>query len=311
MIRKKQIKLQRDCGSRPRTGLKTRFFALCLTAMVTVLTGSQTQAAEKSWGLHFPFPGEVPKGNESAEYLKGFDAYYVGESEEKVIYLTFDAGYENGYTDAILDTLKKTEVPATFFLVGTYIRDYPDLVKRMVNEGHIVGNHTMSHPNMSKISDKESFSRELFKAEEQYKNATNQDMPKYYRPPEGTYSEPNMQMAKELGYKTIFWSLAYADWDANKQPTKDAAFSKLIPRIHSGAILLLHSTSKTNSIILEDLINEYKKMGYSFKSLDELSKSAAQSAVTQSDAVSVNSKDDEANLARYFDRLREWEVSMY
>ncbi len=229
-------------------------------------------AKEGNWGLGYPTPGEKPTGNESAEFMEKFDAYYVGSSDDKIIYLTFDAGYENGFTPAILDILKKTNVPAAFFLVGTYIRDNPEIIRRMVEEGHIVANHTMHHPDMTKIADKESFLKELAKSEEVYKEITNQDMPKYYRPPQGKYSQSNMQMAKELGYKTIFWSLAYADWDVKKQPSKEAAFSKLIPRLHPGAVILLHNTSKTNAEILEELINKYKELGYTFKNLDDLTK---------------------------------------
>ena len=231
------------------------------------------EAKEGNWGVSHSNPGTTPTGNESAEHLKEYNAYYVGNASEKVIYLTFDAGFENGYTESVLDTLKKNHVPAAFFLVGTYIRDNPDLVKRMVNEGHIVANHTMSHPDMSAISDKTAFTKELSQTEEFYKSVIEKDMPHYYRPPRGTYSESNMKMANELGYKTIFWSLAYVDWNVDKQPSKEEAFSKLVPRIHPGAVLLLHNTSKTNADILDELISEYKKLGYEFKTLDDLTKS--------------------------------------
>lgn len=222
------------------------------------------------WGLGFPTPGQTPQGNETAEFLKKYDSYYVDPSGEKVIYLTFDAGFENGLTESILNTLEEKQVPAAFFLVGTYIRDHADLVTKMLADGHIVANHTMSHPDMSAISDRASFQKELAQTEEEYQKVTGQNMPKFYRPPRGKYSEENIKMAKELGYKTIFWSLAYMDWDQKKQPTKEAAFSKLIPRIHPGAIVLLHSTSKTNAEILGELIDKYKEMGYTFKSLNEL-----------------------------------------
>jgi len=227
-------------------------------------------ASDGNWGLGYPNPGETPQGNENAEYLKKFNAYYVGNNDEKVIYLTFDAGYENGYTESILDTLKKNNVPATFFLVGTYIRDNPELIKRMEKDGHIVGNHTMNHPDMSAISSKEAFLKELSETEDIYESIVGKEMLKYYRPPKGKYSESNMQMANDLGYKTMFWSLAYVDWYDDKQPTKEEAFAKLLPRIHPGAVLLLHSTSKTNSVILEELIQNYRQMGYEFKSIENL-----------------------------------------
>ena len=140
----------------------------------------------------------------------------------------------------------------------------------MVREGHIVGNHTYHHPDMSLISDKESFKKELTSLEELYKEITGEEMPKYYRPPQGKFSEENLRMADELGYKTIFWSLAYVDWYKDDQPTKEQAFSKLIPRIHPGAVVLLHSTSDTNEMILDELLTKWKDLGYTFKTLDDL-----------------------------------------
>ena len=223
-----------------------------------------------SWGLSFQQEGQTPIGPAGADVLQTYDAAYVGNTKEKVLYLTFDAGYENGCTAQILDTLKEHGVKAAFFLVGNYIEKNPDLVKRMVDEGHIVANHTMHHPDMSKISDKEAFSKELTDLETLYRETTGKEMPKYYRPPQGIYSEKNLQMAKELGYKTVFWSLAYADWNNNAQPTKEQAFQKLLPRTHNGAVILLHSTSKTNAEILGDLLTHWKNAGYRFDTIDTL-----------------------------------------
>lgn len=235
------------------------------------VTTANSNAINNNWGLSFSEPGKAPSGNASSDFLKQYDAYYIGNSNEKKIYLTFDAGFENGYTPTILDILKKNNVKATFFLVGNYIKTSPDLVKRMVDEGHIVGNHTFSHPDMSKIANIDSFKKELLKLEEIFKETTGNDMStKYYRPPQGKYNEENLKQAHELGYKTIFWSLAYVDWITDKQPTKEHAFEKL-SRIHPGAIVLLHSTSKTNSEILDELINKWKSNGYIFSSLDSLS----------------------------------------
>lgn len=230
----------------------------------------KVEASADNWGLGFIQDGQPPKGNATADELKKYDAFYIGNTNEKVIYLTFDAGYENGYTPAILDALKKHNVPATFFLVGNYIATSPILVKRMVEEGHQVANHTYSHPNMSNISTLDAFCNELQKLETIYENIIGQKMIKYYRPPQGKYSEQNLQMAKELGYKTFFWSLAYVDWYNDKQPTKEEAFKKLIGRIHPGAIVLLHSTSKTNSIILDELLTKWEQMGYTFGSLADI-----------------------------------------
>lgn len=227
-------------------------------------------SAEGNWGLSFQQEGEPPVANATADYLKQYNAYYAQNTEEKVLYLTFDAGYENGNTAAILDALKKHNAPATFFLVGNYIETSPDLVKRMVAEGHTVGNHTYHHPDMSKISTQEAFEKELGDLEKLFEETTGQPMTRFYRPPQGKYSESNLKMANEMGYKTFFWSLAYVDWYENKQPTKEEAFKKLLGRIHPGAIVLLHSTSKTNGEILDELLSKWEEMGYQFKSLKEL-----------------------------------------
>lgn len=227
-------------------------------------------SADGNWGLSFQEEGQPPIANASAEDLKKFNAYYAGSTDEKVIYLTFDAGFENGNTPAILDALKKHNAPATFFVVGTFIKSNPDLIKRMQAEGHTVGNHTYHHPDMSKISTKEAFLKELGDVSDEYKKITGTEMTKYYRPPQGKYSEANLEMAKELGYKTFFWSLAYVDWYENAQPTKEEAFDKLLKRIHPGAIVLLHSTSRTNGEILDELLTKWEEMGYSFKPLSNI-----------------------------------------
>ena len=224
----------------------------------------------ENWGLGFGDEGTKPVGNTSANELKKYNAYYVGEGEEKVIYLTFDCGFENGNTEPILDALKKHNVSATFFVVGHFLETAPDLVKRMVEEGHTVGNHTYHHPDMSKISDLASFEKEMGDVETLFKEITGTDMVKYYRPPQGKYSTQNLQMAKDLGYHTFFWSLAYVDWYQDKQPTKEQAFSKLVGRIHPGAIVLLHSTSATNGEILDELLTKWEEMGYRFCPLSDL-----------------------------------------
>ena len=235
---------------------------------VTILRGSALETG--SWGLSFRQEGAPPVGSAGADQLRKLDAAYLGDTTRPVIYLTFDAGYENGATEKILDVLKKHEVKAAFFLVGNYIEKNADLVRRMAAEGHIVGNHTMHHPDMSRITDRTAFEKELKDLEILYKDVTGQDMPKYYRPPQGIYSEENLKMAQELGYKTVFWSLAYVDWNNDSQPTKEQAFSKLLPRIHNGAVVLLHSTSRTNAEILDELLSKWKEMGYRFGTLEEL-----------------------------------------
>jgi len=231
-----------------------------------------TASADGNWGLSFQQEGKPPVANATAEELKQYHACYSGPADEdhKVIYLTFDAGYENGNTPAILAALKKHQVPAAFFVVGNYLETSPELVRQMLSDGHIVANHTFHHPDMSKISTRESFEKELTSLETLFTEITGQTMPKYYRPPQGKYSESNLKMAKEMGYHTFFWSLAYVDWYQDKQPTKEEAFQKLLGRIHPGAVVLLHSTSSTNAAILDELLTKWEEMGYTFESIDKL-----------------------------------------
>ena len=244
--------------------------ALAIAVTVTISIFARSALTTGSWGLSFRQEGAPPIGNAGRDQLARYDAAYIGNTGEKVLYLTFDAGYENGCTAQILDVLKKNQVSAAFFLVGNYIERNPDLVRRMVQEGHIVGNHTMHHYDMSKLSDKAAFSKELTQLETLYRDTVGSEMPKYYRPPQGIYSEENLKMAQELGYKTVFWSLAYVDWNNDSQPTPEQAFQKLLPRTHNGAVVLLHSTSRTNAQILNELIGKWKAEGYRFGTLDEL-----------------------------------------
>ncbi len=231
----------------------------------TVMTGTDV-----NWGLSFNSPDGIPTGTASAEKLKEYNARYIGDTSQKKIYLTFDAGYENGFTEHILDVLKQHNVKAAFFLVGNFIQTSPELVKRMVNEGHTVGNHTMTHPDMSSIADKESFQKELSDLEKLYRETTGKEMLKIYRPPQGKFNEDNLKMAQEMGYATVFWSLAYVDWYNDAQPSKEQAFDKLLPRIHNGAVVLLHSTSQTNSEILDELLTKWEEMGYTLAPLTDL-----------------------------------------
>ena len=246
------------------------FSAIAMAAMLAIGIFHNSALPTGSWGLHFREEGSPPMASAGADQLKQYDAAYIGDPTQKVIYLTFDAGYENGCTEQILDTLKQHDIKAAFFLTGHYVEKNADLVRRMVKEGHIVGNHTMHHPDMSQLTDKEAFQKELADLENTYKEVTGEEMSKYYRPPQGIYSQENLALAKELGYKTVFWSLAYADWNNDAQPTKEQAFSKLLPRIHNGAVVLLHSTSKTNAEILDAVLTKWKEMGYTFQSLDGL-----------------------------------------
>ena len=235
-------------------------------------SASAAIAAAGDWGLSFPTDGLPPVGNASTADLARYNAYYLGDTSQKVIYRTFDCGYENGNTGQILDALKKHNAPAAFFVVGHMIESAPDIVRRMADEGHVVGNHTYHHPDMSSISEQAAFQKELDSLAELYQQTTGRPLSRFYRPPQGKYSEENLKQAQALGYRTIFWSLAYVDWNTDSQPTPAQAYEKLIPRIHDGAIVLLHSTSRTNAEILDELLTKWEAMGYTFKSLEELPK---------------------------------------
>ena len=246
------------------------FGVALLAVMISVSILLNDVMSTGAWGLSFPSEGRPPVGPASNAQLARYDAAYLGDTGRKVLYLTFDAGYENGCTGKILDVLKRQEVPAAFFLVGNYIEKNADLVRRMVAEGHTVGNHTMHHYDMSKLTEPAAFRKELTELEALYEATVGQPMKKYYRPPQGTYSEENLKLAKEMGYKTVFWSLAYVDWNNDRQPTRQQAFDKLLPRVHDGAVVLLHSTSETNAEILEELLTKWKEMGYEFAPIDDL-----------------------------------------
>jgi len=245
---------------------------LCVLAFLNIFAAHvQADSSVIRWGLRYDKGVEIPIGNKSAEYLNEYNSYFHGafDPDAKVLYLTFDAGYENGHTEKILDTLKENNVPATFFLVGTYLKSNPELIRRMVDEGHIVGNHTVSHADMTtKTADE--FGAELRKFEEIYESIISSPTPKYYRPPEGIFNESNLAAASELGYETVLWSATYADWDNKKQPSHEHAFEKLMPRLHPGGIILLHSTSATSTEILGEFIAKCHAEGYEFRGIDEI-----------------------------------------
>lgn len=252
------------------TALAGVTLALFRASAVASAGRAAVPASSDNWGLSYPSPGQAPVGNVSQEELSKYGAYYLGDTSQKVIYLTFDCGYENGNTEQILDALKKHNAPAAFFVVGHMVQSAPEIVKRMAAEGHIVGNHTFHHPDMSAISDQAAFQKELEDLAALYWETTGQELPRFYRPPQGKYNTENLKQAQALGYKTVLWSLAYVDWYTDKQPTAQQAYDKLLPRIHDGAIVLLHSTSSTNAAILDDLLTKWEDMGYRFAPLTEL-----------------------------------------
>ena len=201
-------------------------------------------------------------------YIEELNGIYLG-ADEKVIYLTFDAGYENGNVAKILDTLKKHEVEGAFFILENLINRNPELVTRMKDEGHLVCNHTAKHKDLTKLN-AEEIEKEIKSLETLYAEKIGGEMAPFFRPPEGKFDRNSLQTVKNLGYTTVFWSLAYADWDNNKQPSHDSAKKLLNENVHNGAVILLHPTSQTNAEILDSLISEWKAAGYRFGSLSEL-----------------------------------------
>ena len=201
--------------------------------------------------------------------ISKYDGHYLGDTSHKYIWLTFDEGYENGYTATILDTLKEKGVHAAFFCVGTYIRDSPDLVKRMANEGHVVADHTEDHPSLPDKSDQEVLD-EIYGPAQRYKDLTGKELDRFLRPPSGDYSERTMYITQQSGFKTIFWSFAYEDWLVDQQPGKDYAYKIVMDNLHNGEILLLHAVSSSDTEALPDIIDSIKAQGYEFKSLYDL-----------------------------------------
>lgn len=214
-------------------------------------------------GHEVPYPGK-----EYEELISKHRAFYIGDTSNKEVYLTFDTGYELGNTSFILDILKEENIKAAFFVTGHFLKQNKDLVLRMFKEGHLVCNHTWSHINLNNKS-KEEIANDISKVEKMYYEITNEEMPKYLRPPEGVISEYGLSATDELGYTTIFWSLAYVDWLIDKQKGKEYAYRSVMDNIHNGAIILMHTVSSDNKEALKDIIMALKE-NYEFKTLDDL-----------------------------------------
>lgn len=247
---------------------------------VCMLTVSAMPIAAKqgvqSWYVKREKDHRQPRLDTEQTVIEGNGGYYIDKShgdacDEKVIYLTFDAGYENGNVASILDTLKKEGITAAFFILEHLIDAEPALVRRMQEEGHFVCNHTARHKDITRLS-KEGFAEELEALEKKYEGLTGEKMKRYFRPPEGKYNEETLRWAQEMGYKTVFWSFAYADWDNGSQPDLRRARKKIEDNLHNGAVMLFHPTSKTNALLLPELIRAWKAEGYRFGTLDELTK---------------------------------------
>ncbi|RFA36015.1 delta-lactam-biosynthetic de-N-acetylase [Virgibacillus dokdonensis] len=246
-------------------------FSICavLVILASLCTPLSSLASGYGWGYSKNEAHKIPDIGKYASLLEKYNAYYADSSGEKNVYVTFDNGYEQGYTADILDVLKKHQVPATFFVTGHYVKEEPKLVKRMVREGHIVGNHSYHHPDFT-VMNKENIKKELESLEEAVAAISDQKDMKYLRPPRGMFNEDTLNWANELGYIHIFWSLAFKDWETDKQKGWKYAFDQVKEQIHPGAIILLHTVSSDNAKALEKMIRALQKQGYSFKSLDDL-----------------------------------------
>lgn len=230
--------------------------------------GVNLDTKKVEWGIRRIDNHEQPDlGSKNKKLIDESEDIAIGNKEEKYVYLTFDEGYEAGYTSSILDTLKSNDVKAAFFITGHYLNTQPELVERMIKEGHIVGNHTVNHPSMPSLSE-EKLKEEVMKLHTAVYEKFNYEM-RYLRPPKGEFSQSTLWQTKQLGYTTVMWSFAYDDWDENKQGREEYGKDKILKNVHNGAVILLHANSKDNCNILDAVIKEIKNMGYEFKSLDE------------------------------------------
>lgn len=235
----------------------------------TVATTSSLNNKLLSWGIRRKPNNETPDADPGApKMLKKYYGVYIGDTSCKTVYLTFDEGYENGYTSKILNVLRDNNVKAAFFITGPYLNEHQDLVRRMVEEGHIVGNHTIHHPSLPSCDDRR-LEEEVLGLSRAFKEKFGEDM-KYLRPPKGEYSERSLEITSRLGYCNVFWSFAYDDWYRDKIRGADYAYNKVLSNLHNGAVLLLHAVSKDNAEALDKIIKTVKEKGYSFGTLDDL-----------------------------------------
>lgn len=256
-------------------------FVICAVALCLALVGagvmpaSASGAQALSWYCVRAKDHRQPRADAALSYVESYGGYYIDhrhsdpDAEDKVVYLTFDAGYENGNVAKILDTLKAAEVPGAFFILGNLPEKEPELVRRMAEEGHLVCNHTFTHKDMTG-NHVGGLEEELIRLENTCRELCNVEVSKFFRPPEGKFDRGMLTEAQRLGYKTVFWSFAYADWDNQKQPDPTAAKKKILDNVHNGAVILLHPTSATNAAILGDVITALKADGYRFGTLFEL-----------------------------------------
>jgi len=253
--------------------------AITLAVMVAILlpivatASSHTETKPYNWYIRKAENNQQPGDSPEFKFIHQHDGYSIdrgAKDSDKVIYLTFDLGYDNGNSASILETMKKHNATGAWFILDNVINRNFDIVQKMIDDGHLVCNHTARHPDMAKITDPEIFAEQLTALEKLYEEKTGQTLSKYYRPPSGSFTELNLRHAKDLGYKTVFWSMAYADWDNNKQPCPEESYNRIMKHTHNGMVLLLHPTSATNAKIMDRLLTSWTEQGYRFGSLEEL-----------------------------------------
>lgn len=261
---------------------RSNIFLACI--LVFIFTFSAIDANEKNkvvptsvssisnkkigWGIKRGSNHAQPDvGAVNKSIIEKYKGICLGNADKKYIYLTFDNGYEAGYTEKILEVLKQNQVPATFFITAHYVNSNPELVRRMINDGHIIGNHTVNHKSMTEI-DNDAIKKEVMDLHTSIYDQFGYEM-KYIRPPKGEYSERTVAYTNTLGYKTVMWSFAYDDWDEAKQGREEYGKKKILDNLHNGEVMLLHGTSKDNSNILDECIKEIKSQGYEFRSIDD------------------------------------------
>lgn len=255
--------------------MKKILFLLCFLLLISSLTVSVYSAnGIYNWFCVHRKDHLQPTADPTISFVEDYNGYYIDKKhgdqcDEKVIYLTFDAGYENGNVKKIIDILNEENITGAFFVLGHLIDSNPELISQMFDGGNLVCNHTFSHKSMVGKNEAE-FKEELEKLETICFEKTGKKLSKYYRPPEGKFDEVSLKYAQNMGYKTVFWSFAYADWDNNSQMSPEKAKQKILDNIHNGEIMLLHPTSATNAEILREIIRELKEQGYKFGSLDQL-----------------------------------------
>ncbi|OIJ13560.1 delta-lactam-biosynthetic de-N-acetylase [Anaerobacillus alkalilacustris] len=246
------------------------FLVICFVSLIFPQSNAEAYSnKEYNWSYN-PKPDNQPVTTEAIyeELLNKYGGFYIGDTDKKEVYITFDNGYENGYTPQILDVLKEKDVPAAFFVTGHYLLDQPGLIKRMVDEGHIVGNHSWHHPSLVAVDDAR-LTRELEKVKAEYKEITGRNDMIYLRPPRGVFSERTLALSEKQGYINVFWSLAYRDWVVEDQKGWKHAYDQIMKRVHPGAVMLIHSISSDNAEALDEVIDELCRQGYEFKSLDD------------------------------------------